>query len=341
MLKIDGSVGEGGGQVLRTALGLSALTGQPFEIENIRARRKKPGLMRQHLTAVQAAAQICGGKAEGASLASTGLRFLPGTVRAGEYAFAIGTAGSATLVLQTVLPPLLTADAPSRLTIDGGTHNPTAPPVDFLEGSFLPFVNRMGPKVAVRLERWGFYPAGGGRLVVDIAPTARLEPFHLGERSPIRKKTARAVVSNLPRVIAQRELEVVRELLGFEASWLEVREVRDAHGPGNVLNVELEMDHHCEVFTGFGQPGVPARAVAEEACQEARRYLASGQPVGQHLADQLLVPLAMAGEGAFRTGPPSRHTLTNIDVIRKFLAVDITCDEFALRAWEIRVGGHA
>jgi RNA 3'-terminal phosphate cyclase (ATP) len=339
MLKIDGSMGEGGGQVLRTALGLSALTGQPFEIENVRARRKKPGLMRQHLTAVHAATQVCGATVEGASLGSTGLRFVPRQVRAGEYAFAIGTAGSATLVLQAVLPPLLTADAPSRLTIEGGTHNPLAPPVGFLERSFLPLVNRMGPKVTVRLERWGFYPAGGGRVVVEIEPKAQLEPMRLLERSPIRRKAAWAVVANLPRVIAQRELEVVREMLGFEESWLEVREVREAHGPGNVLNIELEMDHHAEVFTGFGQPGVPAKTVADEACQDARRYLASGQPVGQHLADQLLVPLAMAGQGAFRTGPPSRHTLTNVEVVRRFVAVEITCKEFAPRAWEVRAGG--
>jgi RNA 3'-terminal phosphate cyclase (ATP) len=156
MLKIDGSAGEGGGQVLRTALGLSALTGQPFEIENIRGRRKKPGLMRQHLTAVQAAARVCGAETEGVHRGSTGLRFVPRQVRAGEYAFSIGTAGSATLVVQSVLPALLTAPAPSRLTIEGGTHNPPAPPVDFLERSFIPLVNRMGPKVAVRLESWGW-----------------------------------------------------------------------------------------------------------------------------------------------------------------------------------------
>src|SRR5689334_333662 len=177
MLKLDGSVGEGGGQILRTALALSALTGQPFEIEKIRAKRRKPGLLRQHLTAVRAATALCQAQVEGDSLGSMTLRFVPGDVKPGEYAFAIGTAGSATLVLQTVLPPLLLASRPSKITIEGGTHNPLAPPVDFLDRSFLPLVRRMGPRVRVQLERWGFYPAGGGRISVEIEPVQRLQPF--------------------------------------------------------------------------------------------------------------------------------------------------------------------
>src|SRR6185295_18962730 len=159
MLKLDGSVGEGGGQILRTALALSALTGQPFQIDRIRAQRRKPGLMRQHLTAVRAAAEVCQATVAGDSLGSMALSFVPGAVKAGSYSFAVGTAGSATLVLQTVLPPLLVAAGPSTLTIEGGTHNPLAPPFDFLERSFLPLVARMGPQFEARLERWGFYPA--------------------------------------------------------------------------------------------------------------------------------------------------------------------------------------
>src|SRR6202140_4872670 len=159
MILIDGSIGEGGGQILRTALGLSMVTGQPFRIENIRAGRDKPGLLRQHLTAVNAAAEICGANVEGAAISSRELSFSPGNVKSGEYTFSIGSAGSTTLVLQTVLPALLAADGPSSLTLEGGTHNPHAPPIDFLEKAFVPLVNRMGPTVHVALERAGFYPA--------------------------------------------------------------------------------------------------------------------------------------------------------------------------------------
>lgn len=162
LITIDGSIGEGGGQILRTALGLSMVTGQAFRIEKIRAGREKPGLLRQHLTAVNAAVAISGASVEGNVIGSRELLFLPGSTAAREYAFSIGSAGSMTLVLQTVLPALLTADAPSKLTLEGGTHNPFAPPIDFLEKAFLPLVGRMGPRVSVSLERAGFYPAGAG-----------------------------------------------------------------------------------------------------------------------------------------------------------------------------------
>jgi len=335
---LDGSVGEGGGQILRTALALSALTGQPFEIEKIRANRRKPGLMRQHLTAVRAAAELCRARLEGDSPGSTALRFIPGEVKAGEYSFAVGTAGSATLVLQTVLPPLLTASGPSRITIEGGTHNPLAPPFDCLDRSFLPLVRRMGPRVDARLERWGFYPAGGGRIQVEIDPVRQLQSLELLERGSILQKSARAVVANLPRSIAERELRVVHEALGIERSCLFVEELRDVQGPGNVLTIELAMSHHSEIISGFGEYGVPAATVAGGAVREAQEYLSSELPVGRHLADQLIIPLAMSGGGGFRTGPPSQHALTNIDVVRKLLPAAITCRAYAQGKWEVSIG---
>jgi RNA 3'-terminal phosphate cyclase (ATP) len=339
MLKLDGSVGEGGGQILRTALGLSALTGRPFEIQKIRANRRKPGLMRQHLTAVRAAAEVCQARVEGDTTGSTALCFVPGGVRPGEYSFAVGTAGSATLVLQTVLPPLLVASGPSKITVEGGTHNPLAPPFDFLERSFLPLVRRMGPKVDVRLERWGFYPAGGGRISIEIQPVGQLRSFELLEREPILAKSARAAVSNLSRSIAERELLVVGEKLGIDRASLVVEEVKGAQGPGNVLTIEFAMTHHSEIFSGFGEIGVPAASVASEAAKEAEDYLASGLPVGRHLADQLIIPFAMSGGGAIRTGPPSRHTLTNIEVVQTFLPAAIGCRAYEEGKWEVRVGG--
>jgi len=338
VLTIDGSFGEGGGQILRTALALSTVTSTAFRIERIRAARERPGLLRQHLTAVNAAAAISGAAVAGAVLGSTALTFNPGPVRGGEFEFAVGTAGSATLVLQTVLPALLTAPEPSRLTLEGGTHNPAAPPFDFLVKSFLPLINRMGPAVTAELERPGFYPAGGGRFRVEIKPAPRLLPFELMKSAPVRAIRVRAIVANLPRSIAQREINVVRRALSLGPDNAAAEEIRGAPGPGNAVLIEIEMEHHTEVFTGFGAPGVRAEAVADDAAKQARDYIASGAPVGRYLADQLLVPFALAGGGRFRTGPPSRHTATNIEVIRDFLKVNIGAVEEPGGTWTITVG---
>src|SRR5688572_16449750 len=188
LITIDGSMGEGGGQVLRTSLALSLVTGKPFRIEKIRAGREKPGLLRQHLTAVNAAAAVGGAHVEGAALGSRELDFRPGPAKPGEYRFAVGTAGSATLVLQAVLPALLTARGASTLVLEGGTHNPFAPPFDFLDKAFLPLLRRMGARVEVALERPGFYPAGGGRFQVRVEPVERLERLDLPSRGDAKRR---------------------------------------------------------------------------------------------------------------------------------------------------------
>jgi RNA 3'-terminal phosphate cyclase (ATP) len=337
VLTVDGSKGEGGGQVLRTALALSAVTGTPFRLERIRARRKKPGLMRQHLTCVQAAAAVCGAGVTGADLGSQAVSFHPGRVRAGEYFFSVGTAGSALLVLQTVLPPLLLADAASRLRLEGGTHNPLAPPFEFLARAFLPLVRRAGASVDARLERYGFFPAGGGAVSVEVTPGAALEGFDLVERGEVRARRAVALVANLPASIGERELRVVRERLGLKRDETELREVRSA-GPGNALLLEFALDGWSEVFTAFGERGLRAEDVARRALAEAEAWLAAGVPVGAHLADQWLLILALAGRGRFRTLAPTNHTLTNAAVIRRFLPVPIRVEPVAGAVWEVRVG---
>jgi len=337
MISIDGSIGEGGGQILRTALALSMVTGQAFRIENIRAGRDKPGLLRQHLTAVNAAAAICGAKVSGAEISSRELSFEPGKVKTGEYTFSIGSAGSTTLVLQTVLPALLTANGPSSLTLEGGTHNPHAPPIDFLEKAFLPLVNRMGPTVSVALERAGFYPAGGGRFIVKVTPAAKLLPLHVPERGEIRRRLAKAVVAALPGEIAKRELQRVEKMLGWSGEQLQIRQLPDEWGPGNLLTLEIESEHVTEVFTGFGMKAVTADAVAEQAVKQARRYLAAKIPVGECLADQLLLPMALAGEGSFLTHSPTRHTKTNTDVITRFLPVRFAMNELSRDVWRIEI----
>jgi RNA 3'-terminal phosphate cyclase (ATP) len=344
MITVDGSFGEGGGQILRTALGLSLVTGQPFRIEKIRAGRKNPGLLRQHLTAVNAAAKIGQAEVTGASIGSTQITFAPGHVAHGDYQFAVGTAGSATLVLQTVLPALLVSDDQDRqprqqtkLRIEGGTHNPFAPPFDFLVKAFLPLLNRMGVGVEARLERHGFYPAGGGRIEITINPAKKLERLELNERGEILDRYATALLAHLPRNIAERELNVVRKKLSWAQEWLQVETITNSHCPGNIVTLEIESENLTEVFTGFGERGVAAEAVADQAVVAARRYLASDVAVGEHLADQLLLPMAIGGGGSFTTVPPSRHTTTNIEIIRKFLDVEIRTEQITNRSWRIEV----
>lgn len=342
MIEIDGSEGEGGGQMLRTSLALSLVTGQPFRMKRIRAGRQRPGLMRQHLTGVEAAAAVGNARVTGAALGSKELSFHPGRVAAAtDYRFAVGTAGSAVLVLQTVLPALLLADGSISLTVEGGTHNPTAPPFDFFQQTFLPIVNRMGPNVQATLLRHGFYPAGGGKISVTVTPAKRLTPLNLLERGPIRQQRATALVARLPRHIAERELQVVARDLNWDADCLEVREIADSQGPGNALLVCIAGRDVTEVFAGFGERGVKAEEVAAGAVREVQEYLTSGAPVGRHLADQLLIPLALAGGGTFRTLPPTDHTTTNGHVIRKFLDVQVVASleesSGPERAWRIEI----
>ena len=321
---------------MRSSLALSLVTGRRVRIEKIRAGRKKPGLLRQHLTAVEAAAAVGRATVSGAELGSRELLFEPTTIEPGDYRFAVGTAGSATLVLQAILPALLTAPRASKLILEGGTHNPFAPPFDFLERAFLPSLRRMGARVEVSLERAGFYPAGGGLFQATIEP-ATWTPLELLERGRLRKKTARALIANLPRSIAERELRSVRDLLTWDRKELRVEEVDGAVGPGNVLLLEVASEHVTEIFAGFGERGVPAQSVAKQAARAARRYLAAGVPVGEHLADQLLVPMALAGGGVFRTLAPSRHLHTNIDVLKAFLDVRVEVIEEARDQFRVEI----
>ena len=318
MIEIDGSQGEGGGQILRSALSLSVCTGKAFRIVGIRARRPKPGLLRQHLTAVKAAAAISDARMDGSEVGSTTLTFEPHGVRPGEYSFAIGTAGSCTLVLQTVLPPLLTATGPSVIRISGGTHNSAAPPAEFLGRAFLPLINRMGPTVTLRTERAGFYPRGGGLIEVQVIPTPRLRPIELLSRGERRSAYAEAFIAGIPKDVADRELAVIAHRLNWAPEQLKVRGLSSEVGPGNALVLTLEHEHLSEVFTSFGAPGRSAESVAEEAAEAVRNYLGHSSPVGPHLADQLLLPMVLGGVSAFATCAPTPHFHSNCEVIAAF-----------------------
>jgi RNA 3'-terminal phosphate cyclase (ATP) len=345
ILTIDGSRGEGGGQVLRSSLAMSLVTGRPFVIENIRARRKKPGLMRQHLTAVNAAAKVSGAEVTGAAIASSRLEFRPGKVEPGDYTFSVGTAGSTTLVLQTVLPALLLAERESNLTLEGGTHNPFAPPLDFLTKAYLPLVSQMGPKVAVDSTsvQPGFYPAGGGHFHVRVQTARQLGRLEIMERGEIRARRVTALVANLPRHIGERECRTIAEESGWSPGSFLVEMVENSPGAGNVVLIELEFANLSEVFVGFGKIGVRAEAVAMGVFEAARGYLAAGVPVGPYLADQLLLPLGIAahfgtGGGTFRTTALSLHATTHIEILQRFLEIDAKVEQNGRDDVVVRIG---
>lgn len=318
MITIDGSEGEGGGQVLRYSAALSLITGEPFTITNIRGGRAKPGMMRQHVTSIEAAAAIGGAEVSGLAVGSREITFRPGSVTPGEYHFAVGTAGATGLVLQTILVPLMLADGPSRVVIEGGTHAMSAPPFEFVAKTLLPIIAKMGPQVTANLDRHGFYPRGGGRIVVEIEP-APLRQVELIDRGKPISNTAEAVIAGIPFDVADRELGAMRKVL---PDWPEdafaPRHLSAEEGPGNVVLITSEFECVTEVVSGFGKLGVPAERIGKTAAKRMAGYIASGAFAGPYLQDQLLLPMALARGGAFTTVKISQHTRTAIDLIERF-----------------------
>lgn len=347
MINIDGSFGEGGGQIVRSALALSAATGQAVAIQNIRAKRRKPGLQPQHLVAVRAAAKICQAELVGDEIGSTQITFYPHAVLPGDYTWDIGTAGSTSLVLQTVLLPLLIAPGPSTVTILGGTHNPLAPPFEFLNECFLPQLHRMGAQVTGELQQHGFYPRGGGKVVFHITGSWKPEDYLLMERGQLKSRTISAVVVRLPRQIALRECRTLTQLSGWSEEEVQVVEIDRGPSPGNYLVVRLGYDHITAVFTGLGERGLRAETLAEQVWSEVNAYLSHQAPVEVHLADQLLLPGAwIASRGKmcrFRTVPLSLHGITHAELIKKFLPVDVdvTTENASTAVVELRHADHA
>lgn len=344
---IDGSEGEGGGQILRSSMSLSVITGVPIKIVNIRAGRPKPGLAAQHLMSVRAAAQVSRGKLTGDEVGSTELTFQPGhlPISGGKFRFSIGTAGSGTLVLQTVLPILLMADGPSVVEVDKcGTHNPMSPPYDFLAECFVPTLKRLGMAVSLSISRYGFYPAGGGAIRAEITPLATTIPMLLLERGKLVDRELVAAVASIPQTVCERELAAARAALGWKGS--ESRDVRlkDSGGPGNYILAILKYENVCELATAIGERRMPSEEVAAGVVAEISKYLAADAPVGEHLADQLLLPLVLGSGGIFRTIVASSHLTTNIATINRFLGPLITCTPVVAGSgcssgWEVAVTG--
>ncbi len=323
MITIDGSFGEGGGQILRTSLSLAAITGTEVKLENLRANRPKPGLMRQHLACAKAVAEICGGELEGAELKSSRLVFRPNKIRGGEYHFAIGSAGSTILLAQTVLPVLLFADAPSTVAIEGGTYNEKAPAYDFFELTYLPCLRKMGVEADVDMKRVGFYPAGCGRIELNVKPVRAWRRLSLLERGELQDALATAIGSGLDKSILVDELRFFQAGLEHIVDFrTEIADVKSA-GPGNVLLAKLRYDNLTEVFSVCGNFGVSRQSVAKQTVRYAWQYLSHNWVVGQFLADQLMLPMALGAGGDYLTGRPTLHSETNRAVIKRFMDVNV------------------
>lgn len=334
MLQIDGSFGEGGGQVLRTSLALSILTGKPVHIENVRGQRSKPGLHPQHLKAVDAAAAISRAQVEGAALHSTDLVFIPGELRTGRYKFDIGTAGSTSLVLQTIFVPLSLAGSASTVVINGGTHVPKAPCYHYLELHWLPFMRRLGFDARISIEEAGFYPQGGGRITATIRPATSISALTMEERGELAFIDGLSAVANLDLSIADRQKRQAlgRLLKRYPSIRIKTTSLH-SRSKGTLLLLcaafhlpSAETYSGC-CYYGLGERGKPAERVADEAVGALETFLASDGVIDQYLADQLLLPLAFAGGvSRFRTACVTRHLVTNVWVINAFTDTDMIID---------------
>jgi RNA 3'-terminal phosphate cyclase (ATP) len=328
LLELDGSLGEGGGQILRTSLALALVTGRHFHLRNIRAGRPKPGLQPQHLMSVRAAAAIGQAQVRGASRGSVDLVFEPGPVTPGNYRFDIGTAGATGLVLHTLYLPLaLRASSPSQLTLIGGTHVSTSPCFHFLQTTWCAYLARLGLTISLRLVRPGFYPRGGGIVEAVIPPCARLRGVELLQRGPVTASGFSAV-AGLPLDIARRQARRASQRLQRAGLAAHIREETWEGGPGTVLAVVLETEPAPVLLFALGERGKRAERVADEAVDQALRYLhAAPAAVDAHSADQIVLPLALAeGRSEYSVTQVTSHLLTNVAVIRRFLEREIHCE---------------
>ena len=346
ILKIDGSYGEGGGQILRTALALSCVFRRPIEIANIRRSRKKPGLMPQHLTAVKAASAVSHAVVEGAELSSTTLRFLPGHLTGGEYLFDVsekkGSAGSTSLVLQTILLPLCFAEHQSRVTVIGGTHVPWSPSFHYLKHVFLPVLSRLGVMAELNIEKWGWYPIGGGKVTATVNPQKKFLPLNIVERGKFVRVTGISAVSNLPQDIARRQRDQALKTLSQKRIDADI-EIVSAPSPGKGTTVVLlaQYENITAGFDSLGAIGKRAEEVADEACNAFFEYIDAGGALDPHLADQIIPYLALAKvPSIFTTSRVTQHLFTNIWVVKQFMEIDIQVEGKEGGPGAVRVQGR-
>lgn len=342
LVQIDGSFGEGGGQIIRTALSLAAMTGRAVEISNVRGRRTKPGLQPQHLTAVRAAAALCNATVSGDSVGSTYLAFEPRTsVQAGDYRFDIGTAGATSLVVQTVLVPLALAGGASRIIVTGGTHVPHSPPVEYLEAVYFPVLRRAGLDVTLSYSSAGFYPRGGGQVEVEIAGPATPAALDLGERGRLESLRAFIVTANLPSHVAERgAATVVRAMKAIGRKVVTEHRDRPSPGPGAAVVVAAQCQNGLAAFNSVGELRKPMEKVAEAPCQEFLRWWKSGAACDKYLADQLVLPCCFAGgQSQWTTPVVTEHLRTVLQVAQQFLPIQVWLEEHEDGSGIVRLQG--
>lgn len=319
-IHIDGRQGEGGGQVLRTSLSLAAALGRPVRITDVRGGRRKPGLLRQHRTALRALVDITGGAAEHDELGSREVTFRPGgPPRGGEYRFGIGSAGSTMLVLQTILPVLLRAEGESTVVLEGGTHNPAAPPFEAFAEAFLPCLRAAGAAVDIELERPGYFPAGGGEVRVRVSPVTDARPLEILEHEPAGDPTCEVHLQNLPDRIGEREWREFQKRVHWPSERFTLRQQAGGRGPGNVMLARVPAATHTTVHAAFGLRDLPSEVVAGKLAGRVRSFERAGAPVDESLADQLMLPLALMAGGVYRCERVTEHARTNAGVIGLFL----------------------
>lgn len=327
-IRVDGSFGEGGGQILRTSLSLSTYTGVPVEVVNIRKNRKYPGLMPQHLTAVKACQSICNGTTEGAEINSERLYFKPGKVKAGKYSFNVAehkrSAGAATLVFQTILLPLLFAGKESQVTIQGGTHVPWSPPANYIRKIFLPVLGRFGCQTFFKIRKWGWYPEGGGEIQCQIKPVKKLKPYQLDRRGKLRRIHGLSAVSNVGNNVAERQAKACHKALRGMKLRADIKS-REVAGPGkgSLCFLSAEFERVRAGFSTLGEKGLPAEKVGTMTVEELEAFLGKDVCVDHYLADQLLPYVALAEERIeMNVSKITKHLLTNLWVCKKFLPID-------------------
>jgi len=346
MIVVDGSFGEGGGQILRTALGLATVLRKPIKVINIRAKRKNPGLQRQHMTAVRVLAEISNARVEGLRLGSTELVFEPRELRGGRYRFDIGTAGSTTLVLQALIPVLPFVPEPLEIEIKGGTDVPWSPPVDYVKLVLLPLLSRMGYRVELEIKRRGHYPRGGGIVVIRSKPSRRLDSVDLVERGEVLEVVGVSHAVKLPKHVAERQARAaarVLERLGVPVNisleWYPPE--KDPHlGPGSGIVVVAKCEKSLLGGDSLGAKGKPAEKVGEEAASKLLEDLRSGAALDRHMGDMIIAPAALAcGKSRVRAAQMTMHAYTVIELVKKIAGVNVRVQGGIGETYEAEIEG--
>lgn len=322
MILVDGSYGEGGGQIIRTAISLSALTGKSVKINNIRAKRTPPGLKAQHLTGVKAVAELCNAKLSGAEVGSTEITFEPGKINGGTYDWNIGTAGSITLVIQALMPAMLFSKKDFSVSITGGTNVTTSPPIEYFQHIFCDFMHKMGAKLKLDIMQYGFYPKGGGRIKLRVCP-AELKPIEILERGELKQ-------TDIQDSIASKDLEnakvAERQVIGFKKEFgkSNYKKIVTAYvetlSTGSCIHAHNSYEN-CKIGSeALGERGKKAEIVGEECAQKLKKEIEFDSTLDEHMLDQIIPYMAILG-GTFKFGKLSSHAETNIWVAEKFLPV--------------------